>query len=294
MLGPFGCERRAPGAVPVEGNADTGATRDLTMAGRATPVLPELHDVPIVAPRRARTDREGAPAPAPSRAAPGNPTPSPTPALAPVPPAVPAAVAPAAAHRIRVADSVSAGGASASPSSANAPGTIATGAAPGGPDGSTPLGTGKGGGATEGIVAAGTVVVLHPHVAVCTRTNEVGDLFVATLGSPIIAVGGLTVPAGVIVTVQVSAFDPGSSGDGALEFVVRSFGREPDGSVPVFHSAPDTGAVGAGGPVPTSVAPSDPLVGHARTEKTLLGTCVPREGTLRIMLTRAVRLVVGA
>jgi hypothetical protein len=156
------------------------------------------------------------------------------------------------------------------------------------------MGTGKGngGGAIEGIVAAGTVIVLHPHVAVCTRTNEVGDLFVATLGSPIIAASGLTVPAGVIVTVQVSAFDPGSSGDGALEFVVRSFGREPDGSVPVFHSAPDTGAATAG-PTPTRVAPSDPLVGHARTEKTPLGTCVPREGTLRITLTRAVRLIVG-
>jgi hypothetical protein len=272
----------------------TDATRDLTLAGRPTPVLPELHDVPIAAPHRARSERQGTPVPAPTPAASENPNPSPAaPATSP-PPAAPTPVAPPAPRRILVADSVSGGGASASSSGANAPGTIVTGALPSGSDGSTPLGTGKAGGVREGIVAAGTVVVLHPHVAVCTRTNEVGDLFVATLGSPIIAVGGLTVPAGVIVTVQVSAFDPGSSGDGALEFVVRSFGRESDGSVPIFHPAPDTGTVGGGGgPVPTNVAPSDPLVGHARTEETLLGTCVPREGMLRITLTRAVRLVVG-
>jgi hypothetical protein len=168
---------------------------------------------------------------------------------------------------------------------APAPGGAAPGAGVG-------AGARAGGGVASGILPAGTVVVLHPHVAVCARMNEVGDLFVATLGSPIIASSGLTVPAGVIVTVQVSAFDRTADSGATMEFVVRGFGREPDGAVPVLHAIADSGATAAwsGGRAP--IAPSDPLVGHARTERTPLGSCVPSEGTLRIVLVHAAQLVI--
>lgn len=135
-------------------------------------------------------------------------------------------------------------------------------------------------GVAAGHVSAGTVIVLSPHVAVCPRFNAVGDLFVSTLTTPIVGAGGVTIPAGVIVSVQVTSVGRSEGGGAVLEFAVRNFGRLQDGSVPQLS------------PEPAEItAPVGRLSGHAMTEMTALGTCVPRDGELRLILTQPVRIV---
>jgi hypothetical protein len=135
-------------------------------------------------------------------------------------------------------------------------------------------------GVAAGHVSAGTVIVLSPHVSVCTRFNAVGDLFVSTLTTPIVGAGGVTIPAGVIVSVQITAVARSPGGGAVLDFAVRSFGRLQDGSVPEL--TPELADI---------TAPVGRLSGQAMTEATLLGTCVPRDGELRLMLTQPVRIV---
>jgi hypothetical protein len=294
LIAGAGCSGGARDDARAADAADSAAARarDLTLAGggRTHPILPELHDVPAT-PRRGRAQPQPAPPPPVPAAAEGAnaPPPSASPTTPPPFPLPPSPLPPSPPPRgIVVADSVS-----AAPSASPSASSYTTPAAVPEPTGRAPSDAGgrRRAGAAEGTISAGTVVLLNPHVAVCTRTNAVGDLFVATLASPILATGGLTIPAGVIVTVQVSALNPAPGGGATMEFVVRGFGREPDGTVPVLHPAPDSSS--AAGAAPTSVAPADPLVGHARTEQTLIGTCVPREGTLRITLLHAARIVEG-
>lgn len=135
-------------------------------------------------------------------------------------------------------------------------------------------------GVAAGHVSAGTVIVLSPHVAVCPRFNAVGDLFVSTLTTPIVGAGGVTIPAGVIVSVQVTSVGRSEGGGAVLEFAVRNFGRLQDGSVPEL--SPESTEI---------TAPVGRLSGHAMTETTALGTCVPRDGELRLILTQPVRIV---
>jgi hypothetical protein len=219
---------------------DSAALRDLEMANRPERSLPELHDVPV---QRPPSSPRGA-RPAPSERSP---------------------TVPAAAALARD---------TATPSPAPAP-AVNTSAVAAAHDtaGTVP-------GVAAGHVSAGTVIVLSPHVSVCTRFNAVGDLFVSTLTSPIVGAGGVTIPAGVIVSVQITAVARSPGGGAVLDFAVRSFGRLQDGSVPEL--TPELGDI---------TAPVGRLAGHAMTEATLLGTCVPRDGELRLTLTQPVRIL---
>jgi hypothetical protein len=134
-------------------------------------------------------------------------------------------------------------------------------------------------GVTPGLVTAGTVIVLNPHVAVCTRFNAVGDLFVSTLATPIVGAGGITIPAGVIVSMQVTALHRTAGGGAELDFAVRNFGHLQDGTTATL--APERSGI---------TAPTTQLAGQATTESTPLGTCVPRGGALRLALAQAVRI----
>ncbi len=134
-------------------------------------------------------------------------------------------------------------------------------------------------GVAPGLVTAGTVIVLNPHVAVCTRFNAVGDLFVSTLATPIVGAGGITIPAGVIVSMQITALHRTPGGGGELDFAVRNFGHLQDGAIATL--APERSDV---------TAPTTQLAGQATTESTPLGTCVPRGGALRLTLAQPVRI----
>jgi hypothetical protein len=223
---------------------DSAALRDLEMANRPERSLPELHDVPVPrppsSPRGARSAPPERGPTAQAAAALPRDTATPFPAAAPAAPAVNAS-APVAPAR-------------------DTAGTVP--------------------GVAAGHVSAGTVIVLRPHVSVCTRFNAVGDLFVSTLTTPIVGAGGVTIPAGVIVSVQITAVARSPGGGAVLNFAVRSFGRLQDGSVPEL--TPELADI---------TAPVGRLAGHATTEATLLGTCVPRDGELRLTLTQPVRIL---
>ncbi|HEX8725831.1 MAG TPA: YMGG-like glycine zipper-containing protein [Gemmatimonadaceae bacterium] len=56
-----------------------------------------------------------------------------------------------------------------------------------------------------GEVASGTTLLLHPSAKVCTNTNKVGDTMTATLADAVPATNGLSIPAGAVVTLKITA-----------------------------------------------------------------------------------------
>jgi hypothetical protein len=56
-----------------------------------------------------------------------------------------------------------------------------------------------------GEVAAGTSVVLHPSERVCTNTHKVGDTVTATVADPIQGTNGVSIPAGAVVKLEITA-----------------------------------------------------------------------------------------
>jgi YMGG-like Gly-zipper len=56
-----------------------------------------------------------------------------------------------------------------------------------------------------GEVAVGTSLVLHPSEKVCTNTHKVGDSVTATVADAVPASNGLSIPAGAVVTLNITA-----------------------------------------------------------------------------------------
>jgi hypothetical protein len=138
------------------------------------------------------------------------------------------------------------------------------------------------------VVAAGTVLTLSPHIRVCTNVNSVGDVFQATLGAAVTGVDGATIPAGANAVLKVTGLSR-SGDDAVLTFDLMAVG--------VTQRSYTVTAVDAGGAVAGSARTASAITAEGgrstAQEVTRFGTCVPRNGTLTVTLTRGVRLTSG-
>ncbi len=104
------------------------------------------------------------------------------------------------------------------------------------PSGNTVERTPAGGGERVTTIPAGTRLALNATSQVCTHTNKVDDVFVATLASPVTA-GGVTIPAGAQVRLRITALkkSENTNDEAVLAFVVEQI-RFNDMSFPVQAS----------------------------------------------------------
>jgi hypothetical protein len=57
---------------------------------------------------------------------------------------------------------------------------------------------------TSGVIATGTSLALTSGTKVCTNTNKVGDRFNASLSAPVTGTNGVTLPAGSMVSIELT------------------------------------------------------------------------------------------
>lgn len=66
---------------------------------------------------------------------------------------------------------------------------------------------------TSGVLAAGTTFTLASTSKVCTNTNKVGDVFTATVTDPVSGTNGATIPAGSMVSIELTQLTRSENAD---------------------------------------------------------------------------------
>ncbi|MDQ6885958.1 MAG: hypothetical protein M3068_01555 [Gemmatimonadota bacterium] len=130
--------------------------------------------------------------------------------------------------------------------------------------------------AAPGTLAAGTVLTLSPHIWICTEMSAVGDVFTATVQEQITGADGVTIPAGANAVLKLTSISSGPNGTAVMHFIVRAVGV-------TGKSFIVTADVPAGGAPSSQSTMADRIADF--------GSCVPRGGQLRLVLTQALRLV---
>ncbi|MGI8498848.1 MAG: hypothetical protein ACR2OG_14840 [Gemmatimonadaceae bacterium] len=126
-----------------------------------------------------------------------------------------------------------------------------------------------------GTLVSGTVLTLSPHIWICTEMSAVGDVFTATVQEQISGADGVTIPAGANAVLKLTSISAGPNGSAVMHFVVRAVGV-------TGKSFLVTADVPAGGSPSSQSTMADRIADF--------GSCVPRGGQLRLVLTQALRL----
>jgi len=174
---------------------DTALNNDLALAGQDTLAQPKLQDIPAT------------PAAAPPMV-----TPAPAPAAAPAP----RATAPRTTNTPRTATTTTRTTTTTTRPTTTASGNTVT------RTGGTAAGTSAGG--RVGTIASGTTLALRSNARVCTNTFTVGQTFTATTAEAVTGSNGATVPAGAVVTLEVTQLKRSENANDriVMEFAVRS------------------------------------------------------------------------